>query len=385
MKIRVVFFLVLLHTFAGKGFAENLMRMVPEETFFVYNVNVSRICAIDPGFSKKVPNFLKLAEYLGNRNESGSPNGKGIKVRTPAQCLAAMSDTSALGLRLLVTSLDILARVFHINGFLPDDSQLGDNDEFAREAGFDPLKCLRQITVFVWGNAPKSHQERAILFEGSINPSAILKAVKEDREAPKSLSTDRFKGIDVIRSKEEENALGALFDASTAAFGTTAALMKVLAVRSGEANTIASNPVFTDLLKMADEKACFWGAGIISPYHKAMLKDSSSTPFGSNSVPFGALDRLFFSFDYDEELNIRVWGEIDDEKGMEPLMTALKGFHAMVRMIPAKVPEQIQLVDMVKIVGSGKVITITMDVKKSFIDDLRAKLMAKSQSPQEKR
>jgi hypothetical protein len=377
-KITLISVVFLLLTNSAPG--EELAQLVPAESYFVYNVNLSKILKIDPKFNEKVPNLLVFATKVANAanmNSSPIPANPVTEIQSAPLCFFTLAKAKDLPGTLFGLSLIILVRAFHIDDQFPEFSKMSDNNEFVRKTGIDPPRHINAITVFVWGNVRKVDQERAILFDGSFEVPKILESIRKDETVSRNVSIERLEGFDVVRAKEETDGMGVFLSNSTVAVGTNDAVKSVIAVRSNKAKNIFTNQLFCGLVKKIDTGASIWGAGIISQFHKEQLKSNHLL------APLAGIDALAFSFDYDTELNLDITALAETKNSMDAIMVELnkwlgilKGFAAG----PNVPPELAELLAILKIESAGTEGKISLTVSKKKIDELR-EILKKRNSP----
>ncbi len=295
----------------GSAFAGDLLQLVPEDTSFVFNINLGKIISTEM-VKKQITD--------------------GMAKQTPEQKKAY--------------------------------------DEFIAKTGVDPLKDLTQIVVFVAGKIdPKSEkQEAGVLVDGNFDPAKIIEAIKKDEKAAADVEIIKFKGFDAIKGKKESDGMGVFLDNKTALIGTNPALEAVVGVKSANAKNLSANAAVGALLKKVDTNSSLWGVGLI-PQN---LKDQAKA--NPQAAPLAAVNALFFSFNYDNNITFNFCGEIDKKENMAPLETSLQGFLAMIKMFAGNTPEAGEILNMVKIECADTTAKVSLNVSKEKLDEVRKKI-----------
>lgn len=243
-------------------------------------------------------------------------------------------------------------------------------DEFVAKTGIDPFKHLKSIVVFAATNAdPKSEkQDAGVIVDGTFEIAKILESIKTDKKAAADVSIEKFEGFDAIKGKKEADGMGVFLDNSTVVVGTLPAIKSVVDVKGNKAKSIANNAAIGNLLKKVDTGATLWGVGLIPQTLKEQAKANPQ------AAPLASVNSLFFSFNYDADLTFNFTGEVDKKENMDPVMTSLNGFLAMVKMLAGQTPEAAEILNLIKVEAVDTAAKITLNVPKAKLDEVRKKI-----------
>lgn len=250
-------------------------------------------------------------------------------------------------------------------------------DEFVQKTGIDPLKSVNNVMIFTSAQIDPATQqpEAGVVIRGTFDIQKILTAIKSDEKAAKDVTITKFEGFDAVRGKTPSDGIGIFIDPQTAAIGSENSLKAVAAVKSKKAQNITANTNFSSLLKRVNTSASIWGAGLLPKEIKQSLMNNPQ------AAPLAALNAIFFSFDYDKNLNFNFTGEVDDPKAMEGIMTSLNGFLAMIKMIAGQTPEAAEILNMIRVSSAGTAAQIELSVSKAKLDEIRQKIEQRMQAP----
>ena len=248
-------------------------------------------------------------------------------------------------------------------------------DEFVQKTGIDPMKNLDQIMVFTAGQVSNDQQkpDAGVLINGNFNVDQILAAIKKDPKAGKDVTISTFQGYKAIIGNKESEGMGVFLDNGTALIGSKEAIMKVAALKKGKGKSLESHSIFCSLLKKVDKTASIWGAGLIPAEMKAKA-------MGTQAASLASLDALFFSFKYDDNLMFNFNGEVDKKENVEAVMTSLNGYLVMIKMLSGQNAQAAEVLNLVKIKPIGTTVQITLNVPKAKLEAIRKKLEEKIKS-----
>ena len=243
-------------------------------------------------------------------------------------------------------------------------------DEFVAKTGIDPLKNIKEVYMFInaKGDAKTDKPKGGVLINGTFNPEQIFKAIKEDKNAAADTVIEKFEGLDVIKGKKDPDSMGAFLDNNTALIGSAEVVKAIVAVKAGKGKNIASNAAFGTVLKKADIAAGVWGVGLVP---QALKEQAKANP---QAAPLAAINALFFSFNYDPDLNFNFTGEVDKKESMDGVMTSLNGFLAMIKMMAGQSPEAAEILNMIKVEAADTSAKINLSVSKTKLDEIKKKI-----------
>ncbi len=243
-------------------------------------------------------------------------------------------------------------------------------DEFVANTGFNPMENLSQIVIFTSGKIdPKAPTQNAgAIMSGAFNPSRIFEAIKKDPNAGKDVEVTKIAGFDAIVPKDKKDGFGLFLDNKTAVIGTEMGVNAVVAVKKGTNKGAASRKDFFAVLQKLDTSASVSGAGLIPADLKEKVKANPQ------AAPLAALNFFFFSFNHGDTIEFNFNGEVDKKENVENVMTSLNGFLAMLKMITGQAPEAGEILNMIKLSTKETTVQISLNVPKAKLDEIKAKM-----------
>ncbi len=245
--------------------------------------------------------------------------------------------------------------------------------DFVTKTGIDPLKNLKEVVVFIAGKAEgKADKPKGGVFiTGAFDIEKILKAIKDDPKAAADTVIEKFEGFDAIKGKKDPESIGIFLDNGTALIGNTDVVKSVAEVKAGKGKNLSNNTAFGNVLKKTDANASVWGVGLIPQ----TLKDQAKA--NPQAAPLAAINALFFSFNYDPDLNFSFTGEVDKKENMDAVMTSLNGFLAMIKMMGAQSPEAAEVLNLIKVEAADTSAKVSLNVAKAKLDEIKKKIEEK--------
>jgi len=253
-------------------------------------------------------------------------------------------------------------------------------EEFVANTGFNPMENLSQIVVFTSGKIdPKAPAQNAgAIMAGTFNPSRIFEAIKKDPNAGKDVEITKIDGFDAIVPKNKQDGFGIFLDDKTAVLGTEQGVNAVKDVKKGTNKGAASRKDFFAVLQKLDLNASVSGAGLIPAELKEKLKANPQ------AAPLAALNFFFFSFNHGDTIEFNFNGEVDKKENVETVMTSLNGFLAMLKMLTGQAPEIGEILNMVKLSNAETTVQIALNVPKAKLDEIKAKMEQRIKEMKEK-
>ncbi|PKL48511.1 MAG: hypothetical protein CVV42_09495 [Candidatus Riflebacteria bacterium HGW-Riflebacteria-2] len=253
-------------------------------------------------------------------------------------------------------------------------------DEFVANTGFNPMENLSQIIIFTSGKIdPKAPAQNAgAIMAGTFNSSRIMEAIKKDPNAGKDVEITKIDGFDAIVPRDKKDGFGIFLDDKTAVLGTELGVNAVKDVKKGTNKGAASRKDFFAVLQKLDLNASVSGAGLIPADLKEKLKANPQ------AAPLAALNFFFFSFNHGDTIEFNFNGEVDKKENVETVTTSLNGFLAMLKMLTAQAPEVGEILNMVKISTGATTVQIALSVPKAKLDEIKAKMEQRIKEMKEK-
>jgi hypothetical protein len=250
-------------------------------------------------------------------------------------------------------------------------------DDFVAKTGIDPMKSLKEVCMFMSTQGATSGEKPkgGVFISGTFDSAKIIEAIKSDPAAAKDTTVEKFEGYDAIKGKKDPDSLGVFLDANTAVIGNAAVVKSVIAIKAGKEKNLATNATFAGLLKKVDLGAAVYGAGLIPATVKEQAKANPQ------AAPLAALNTLFFAFNYEPDLSFSFTGEVDKKENMDGVMTALNGFLAMVKMMAAQTPEAGEILNLVKIESADTAAKLSLNVPKAKLQEIRKKIEDRMKAP----
>ena len=185
-------------------FAADLTKMVPEDTDFIFQINVSKI--------------LKMPEVQKQIKES----------------------------------------------FEKSPEQKKTYEDLIASSGFDPLKDINSITLFSSGKIIEGKEPvGGALIEGKFDIEKIVKVIKDDEAAKKDVDVTMVDGFNCVVPKNNKEGYGIFLDNQYAVVGSQLGVDAVKAIKMGKAKALENNKNFLAVMNKANTKATLCGAGLL--------------------------------------------------------------------------------------------------------------------------
>ncbi len=191
-------------------FAADITKMIPEDTDFILQVNVSKILAM-PEVQKQIKDSFEKQ---------------------------------------------------------PDQKKT--YEELKTKSGFDPLTDISNITLFSSGKAVEGQEALGgALIEGKFDIEKIVKVIKEDEGATKDVNVTVVDGYNCVVPKNGKDGYGMFLNNQYVVVGSQSGVDAVKAINMGKGKTIETNKAFVGILGKVNSKATLSGAGLLPASFKA--------------------------------------------------------------------------------------------------------------------
>lgn len=244
-------------------------------------------------------------------------------------------------------------------------------DEFVAKSGFDPIKHVENIMIYVPMAAAKENKpEPGVLVGGTFDEAKIVAFLQGEPDFKKDAAIEKFYNLTAIKSlSKEKEGMGVFLAPTAIALGKEEALEKIVAVKTGKDKNILANAAFGQLLKSAKTDAMMWGVGQMT---KEIKESIAKNP---QYAQFSHVNSIFFSFNYGNDIDLAFTCEVDQKENLEQVVQGLQGFVQMFKMFPGVPPEAIELLNLVSVKGEGATnATISWKVAKAKLEDFKAKM-----------
>jgi hypothetical protein len=251
-------------------------------------------------------------------------------------------------------------------------------EEFVTKTGMDPLKDLKEVTMFVDAKADEKTQKPrgGVLLTGTFDAAKIIKSIQENKDAAKDATIEKFEGLDCIKGKKDPDTLGLFLDANTILIGGTAVAKDVVAIKAGKGKAISGDAAFSGILGKADKAATLWGAAMIPASLKDQVRNNPQAAF------LGFLNSVMFAFNYENDLTFSLIADVDKKENMEAVMTNLNGYLGILKVTGAQSPEAMEILNMIKVESADNTAKVTLNVTKAKLDEVKKKIEDKMKATQ---
>jgi hypothetical protein len=234
----------------------------------------------------------------------------------------------------LVINFDLaaIAAQPEIRALIDEKTQTSENDysDFYKKAGIDPVKDIRNVTIFL-----DSKERSGILVNGNFDVRKISELIQSDNEISKKFQISKIAGLQAVKNEKNQNANMVFVNKNTVAFGAEPVLEQIAALTRGKANSIVKNKAFSELIKKVDTGSNLWGAVMAGKNWAQRMK-----------MPVAGLQNMksgFFSVDYDKEFILVFTGLVEKSKELPEFVTGMQNFLDAFKGWTASVPEFTEL------------------------------------------
>ena len=253
-------------------------------------------------------------------------------------------------------------------------------EELKAKSGFDPLKDLSNVVLFSSGKGGEEGKETlgGALLEGKFDIEKIVKVIKEDENAAKDVNVSVVDGFNCIVPKNSKDGYGMFLDNQYVVVGSQSGVDSVKAIKMGKGKNIETNKDFLAIINRIDSKATISGAGILP---KAFKDKCAQNP---NAAALANINTFFFDFNNDKNLVFNLNAEVDKDENVNNVMTQVNGYLAMIKMFAGQAgPEIAEAVNMLTATNTGKTIKLSLDIPAEKVAEIKAKIQERAKQMQE--
>ena len=252
-------------------------------------------------------------------------------------------------------------------------------EELKAKSGFDPLKDLSNVVLFSSGKAVEGKEAvGGALIEGKFDIEKIVKAIKEDENASKDVDVTVVDNFNCVIPKNNKDGFGMFLDNQYVVVGSQAGVDAVKAVKLGKGKTIETNKDFLAIINKIDSKATISGAGILpqSFKDKCAQNPNAVALANINTFFFDFNNDKNFVFNLNAEVDkaenvTNVMTQVNGYLAMIKMFAGQAG------------PEIAEAVNMLTATSEGTTIKLSLDVPAEKVAEIKAKIQEKAKQMQE--
>lgn len=160
-------------------------------------------------------------------------------------------------------------------------------EELKAKSGFDPLTDISNVTLFSSGKAVEGQEALGgALIEGKFDIEKIVKVIQEDESAAKDVTVTKVDGYNCVVPKNSKEGYGMFLDNQHIVVGSQAGVDAVKLIGLGKAKTVETNKSFLDVLNKVDTKSTVSGAGLLPASFKTKCAQNPNAAFLANVNSF---------------------------------------------------------------------------------------------------
>ncbi len=243
-------------------------------------------------------------------------------------------------------------------------------EEFVKASGFDPIKDVENVVIYVPAAAAKDNKpEPGVLIGGKFDEKKLTDFLAAEEDFKKDAKIEKFEGLTAIKSvAKEKEGLGVFLNPTTIALGKEDTLKKLIGVKKGEG--IEKSPL-NALLAKANKSALMWGVGQLADDVKAKIAQNPQY------VAFSHVNSIFFSFDYGTDIDLNLTFDADKKENLDQLNQGVVGIVGMFKMFPGIPPEAVELLNLISVKADGTSVAVNWKVAKAKLDEFKDKMKKK--------
>ena len=252
-------------------------------------------------------------------------------------------------------------------------------EELKAKSGFDPLKDLNNVVLFSSGKAEEGKEALGgALIEGKFDVEKIVKVIKEDENAAKDVNLTVVDGFNCVVPKNNKDGYGMFLDNQYVVVGSQSGVDAVKAVKMGKGKTIETNKDFLAIINKIDSKATVSGAGILPKTFKDKCAQNPNAAALANINTFffdfnndkNMVFNLNAEVDKAENVN-NVMTQINGYLAMIKMFAGQAG------------PEIAEAVNMLTATNTGTTIKLSLDIPAEKVAEIKAKIQERAKQLQD--
>ena len=252
-------------------------------------------------------------------------------------------------------------------------------EELKAKSGFDPLKDLTNLVLFSSGKATEGQEALGgAIIEGNFDIEKIVKVIKEDENAKKDVDVSVVDGFNCIIPKNSKDGSGMFLDNQYVVVGSQPGVDAVKAVKQGKAKTIEANKDFLAIINKIDSKATVSGAGILPQAFKDKCAQNPNAAALANIntfyFDFNNDTNLVFNLnaEVDKKENVNnVMTQVNGYLAMIKMFAGQAG------------PEIAEAANMLTATNTETTIKLSLDVPAAKVAEIKAKIQERAKQLQE--
>lgn len=243
-------------------------------------------------------------------------------------------------------------------------------DEFLKQTGLDIYKDLDFALIFTTGKIMNKagQQVAGALISGNFQPAKILEAIKNDPGAAKDVEIGKIDKFDAVIPKNGDDGYGVFLNNKTLLLGSKSGVQAVINVVNKKAPNLSNKKDFAAILNKLNMKATVAGSGIFT---KEMKDGIKSNP---QFAVLSAINYFLFDFTSADTIALNFNAEVDEQKNVEGVSTALNGFLAMGKIFATQVPELGEVLNSIRVGSAGKTVSISLNISKAKLEEIKKQI-----------
>ena len=252
-------------------------------------------------------------------------------------------------------------------------------EDLKAKSGFDPLKDLSNVVLFSSGKVTEGNEALGgALIEGKFDVEKIVKVIKEDENAAKDVELSVVDGFNCITPKNSKDGYGMFLDNQYVVVGSQAGVDAVKAVKMGKAKTIETNKDFLAIINKIDANATISGAGILPQAFKDKCAQNPNAAALANIntffFDFNNDKNLVFNLnaEVDKKENVNnVMTQVNGYLAMIKMFANQAG------------PEIAEAANMLTATNNETTIKLSLDIPAEKVAEIKAKIQERAKQMQE--
>lgn len=251
-------------------------------------------------------------------------------------------------------------------------------EELKTKSGFDPLKDIKNIVLFSSGKIIEGQEAvSGALIDGNFNIAKIVDIIKNDENAKKDVSVTVVDGFNCVVPKNSKEGYGMFLDNQFAVVGSQSGVNRVKEIKMGKGQALTTNKAFLSIANKANTNATLSGAGLLPQAFKDKCKQNPNAAPLANIDSFyfdfnndkNMVFNLIAQVDKAENVNVVMTAV----NGFTSMIKMVAG---------SQLPELADALNLITIVNEDTSIKIAFDIPAEKIAQIKAKLEEKAKEIQ---